>query len=224
MAHGLKLMIFDMAGTTVEDGGQVPAAFSAALGACGIALTDAQLGQVRGASKREAIAELVAAHGGSAWRGRSDEVYAAFVQHLERAFGAGVQAIAGAEQAFAWLRGQGVKIALTTGFDRDVAGLLLSALGWRALTDAFVCGDDVPRGRPAPYLIFRAMEAAGVDSVHQVGTLGDTVLDLQAGHNAGVKLNIGALSGAHGRERLTAQPHTHLIASVAELPALLASL
>jgi len=36
-----------------------------------------------------------------------------------------------------------------------------------------------------------------------------------------VRLNIGVLSGAHGRELLEAEPHTHLIVSVAELPALL---
>jgi phosphonatase-like hydrolase len=220
----LSLMIFDMAGTTVEDGGQVPAAFAAALGECGIALSDEQLANVRGASKREAIAELVATYASPAWQGRADEVYASFVRHLERAFGSGVKSIAGAEQTFTWLKERGVKIALTTGFDRDVAGLLIDALGWRQIADAFVCGDDVPKGRPAPYLIFHAMEATGTDSVHAVGTLGDTVLDLQAARNAGVRLNIGSLSGAHDRARMQAQPHTHLIASVAELPALLAGL
>jgi phosphonatase-like hydrolase len=224
MAHDLKLMVFDMAGTTVEDGGQVPAAFGAALGECGIALSDAQLGNVRGASKREAVAELVMKYGRPAWQGRSDEVYASFVRHLQREFAGSVKPIAGAEKAFAWLRDRGVKIALTTGFDRDVAGLLIDALGWRTIADTFVCGDDVPKGRPAPYLIFHAMEATGAESVHAVGTLGDTVLDLQAAHNAGVRLNIGALSGAHDRARMQTQPHTHLIASVADLPPLLESL
>jgi phosphonatase-like hydrolase len=224
MTHGLKLMVFDMAGTTVEDGGQVPAAFGAALADCGIALADDELSAMRGASKREAIAELVARHAAPAWQGRAEAVYANFVRHLAREFGAGVRPIAGATETFAFLRDREVKVALTTGFDRDIAGLLLAALGWQRWADALVCGDDVPRGRPAPYLIFRAMEATGVDSVHAVGTLGDTVLDLQAAHNAGVELNIGALSGAHDRRKLQAQPHSHLIASVADLPALLGSL
>jgi len=46
------------------------------------------------------------------------------------------------------------------------------------------------------------------------------MLDLQAGHNAGLRWNIGVLSGAHSRVQLQAQPHTHLLASVAELPAI----
>jgi phosphonatase-like hydrolase len=224
MTDPLQLMVFDMAGTTVEDGGQVPAAFAAALGECDIALRDEELANVRGASKREAIAKLVARHAGPAWQGRSDAVYASFVRHLEREFASGVKAIEGAEATFDYLRSRGIKIALTTGFDRDVAGMLLDALRWRSRADGFVCGDDVPRGRPAPYLIFQAMAATGVDCVHQVGTVGDTTLDLQAGYNAGVKLNIGALSGAHDRARLSAQRPTQLIASVAELPRLLQTL
>ncbi len=55
-----------MAGTTIEDGGHVPAAFGAALAACGISLSDDQRGNVRGASKREAITELVACPGAPA--------------------------------------------------------------------------------------------------------------------------------------------------------------
>jgi len=216
-----KLVVFDMAGTTVADRGEVPAAFSAALQGCGIALSEAQLAAVRGASKREAIAELVARHAGPQWQGRAESVYEAFVGELQRRFAAGVQPIPGAVETFAFLRRHGVRMALTTGFDRDIAGLLLDALGWRSHAAACVCGDDVVRGRPAPYLIFQAMQTAEVDCVHEVAALGDTVLDLQAGHHAGVALNIGVLSGAHTRSQLAAQPHTHLLGSVAELPALL---
>jgi phosphoglycolate phosphatase-like HAD superfamily hydrolase len=85
------------------------------------------------------------------------------------------------------------------------------------MVDAVVCGDDVTLGRPAPYLIFRAMEATSTSSVHRVATVGDTTLDLQAGYNAGVRWNIGVLSGAHDRQSLEGAPHTHILPSVAEL-------
>src|SRR5882724_2326668 len=54
-----SLVIFDMAGTTVEDRGEVPAAFTAALAAEGIAVTPEQLTAVRGASKRQAVLNLL---------------------------------------------------------------------------------------------------------------------------------------------------------------------
>jgi len=66
-------------------------------------------------------------------------------------------------------------------------------------------------------MIFRAMEATGTIGVHQVATVGDTRLDLDAGHNAGVRWNIGVLSGAHDRQRLEQAPHTHLMPSIAGL-------
>jgi phosphonatase-like hydrolase len=224
MAHGIRLMVFDMAGTTVEDAGQVPKAFNAALAECDIRISEEQLARIRGASKREAIAELLRAHGKPAWQGRGETVYATFVRHMANEFNAGVRALPGAEDAFRYLKEAGVKIALTTGFDRDIASLLLDALGWKTIADHFACGDDVPRGRPAPYLIYRSMEAVGIDNVHEVATLGDTVLDLQAGYNAGVRLNMGTLSGAHGRSKMEREPHTHLLQSVADLPALLQSM
>ena len=50
-------------------------------------------------------------------------------------------------------------------------------------------------GRPAPYMIFRAMEAVGVTQWREVINVGDTPLDLQAGTNAGVLGVAGVLTG-----------------------------
>ena len=64
------------------------------------------------------------------------------------------------------------------------------------------------------------MAATGIDAPERVANVGDTALDLEAAARAGVGWNIGVTSGAHRRERLERLPHTHLIASVAELPGL----
>ena len=89
---------------------------------------------------------------------------------------------------------------------------------WQDDVDVIVCNDEVARGRPAPYLIFHAMEKTDVYAVSAVATVGDTVSDLEAGHNAGVGWNIGVLSGAHSRKKLESEPHTAIIDSVADLP------
>lgn len=217
--HDPQLVVFDMAGTTVKDGGQVPAAFTFALSAHGIDVTPDQLTRIRGASKRDAIRRFVPS--GPDRARVADAAYAAFRARLAELYRHGVEPIAGAEDVFRTLRAKGVRVALTTGFDRDLTGLLLTALGWAdGIADAVICGDDVAQGRPAPYLIFHAMEATGVADVRRVAAVGDTTLDLAAGWNAGVGWNIGVLSGAHDRSRLEQAPHTHILASVAELPAL----
>jgi len=220
LSEKIELVVCDMAGTTVRDAGQVPKAFTSALAAHGIAVTPQAINSLRGASKRLAILNLIPE--GNDRQARSELVYVTFVQHLAQVFNGTVEAVPGARETIAALRSRGVKVALNTGFDRETTDLLLDALHWQeGVVDAVVCGDEVPLGRPAPYMIFRCMEATGVVDVRCVANVGDTVLDLQAGHNAGVALNIGVLSGAHGRDQMQPLPHTHLLDSVADLPALL---
>jgi phosphonatase-like hydrolase len=216
----LELVIFDLAGTTVEDRGEVPDAFTAALAEHGIAVTREQINGVRGASKRQAILHFIPP--GPGQERLAEEIYASFREKLTRRYSSeGVRAIPGAAAVFGLLRERGVRIGLNTGFDRETTELLIGALGWvDGIVDAVVCGDDVTQGRPAPYLIFRAMEAAGATDVHVVANVGDTTLDLQAGYNAAVRWNVGVLSGAHDHRALESAPHTHLVPSVAELPGL----
>lgn len=214
------LVVFDLGGTTVGDEGQVPAAFAEALESHGIALTPDQLLNVRGSSKRSAIQTLVPE--GPVHARRVEEVYAAFQNGLCRRYrDGGVSPVPGAETTFSWLRARGVRIALNTGFDRVITELLLRALDWaNGVADEVICAEDVLRGRPAPDLILRAMERTGIHDPQDVANVGDTTLDLHAGHRAGVRFNVGVLSGAHDRERLLCAPHTHLLNDVGELPSL----
>jgi len=131
-----------------------------------------------------------------------------------------VQEIEGASVVFAALRAAGVRLALTSGFDRALLDLLVRRLGWEQTFDVSLAGDDVPAGRPAPYLIYRAMVETGTHDVGRVAVVGDTPLDLQAATNARAGWAVGVLSGAHGLETLGATPHTHLLPSIAALPAL----
>jgi phosphonatase-like hydrolase len=195
-------------------------AFTATLAEQRIEVQPDQLTAVRGASKRDAIRQFIP--DGPNRGAAAAAAYASFVAHLARRYRArAAEPVAGAEDVFRWLRARRVRVALNTGFDRDITDLLIAALGWRTgVVDAVVCGDDVAEGRPAPLLIRRAMEATGAGDAQRVANVGDTVLDLQAGHNAGVRWNIGVLSGAHDRRRLEQAPHTHLLDSVADLAAL----
>ena len=215
-----KLVVFDMAGTTIEDAGQVPAAFTEVLRGHGIGITEAELNALRGASKRDAIRHFVAPQGGDV-EARTDKIFGDFRAHLSGLFrSGGVKPIAGAEATFSWLRGRGARVALNTGFDRVIADMIVDALDWRTAVDTMVCGDDVVNGRPAPDLILKAMERTGITEARQTMAVGDTVLDLRAGRNAGAGWVVGVLSGAHGRVQLEKEPHDALIASVADLPSL----
>lgn len=217
----IKLVIFDIAGTIVQDRGEVLGAFAAALAKHGIPHTVAELREWKGASKLEVIRHFVQRQVGPA----NDEsavaaVYVDFRGGLEKHYrDGGVFPIPGAAETFEWLRQRGIRIATTSGFYREVSSLILDLAGWSQTFAANVSSSDVPSGRPAPYMIFRAMEAAGATSVREVINVGDTPLDLQAGMNAGVREVVGVLTGVHGRERMQREPHTCLLANVADLPA-----
>jgi len=220
----LKLAIFDVAGTVVEDHGEVVSSFVDALAAHGIGVDSDELMEFKGASKREVIRFM-------GWRKRSEPlgepaveaVYADFERLVNERYEEQLAPIAGAEESFESLRKRGVAIALTTGFGRSTLELVVRRLGWLAWFAAMIPSDEVEMGRPAPYLIFRAMERCHCRSVHEVMNVGDTPLDLQSAANAGVALNVGVLSGQYRRERLLCEPHDALLASVADLPALLAN-
>lgn len=221
----IKLVVFDLAGTVIEDAGQVPAAFTTALKTQEIEVTTESIREMRGASKREVIQRFVEHQSGLSKAdvlARTESIYNSFRSTLAGMFqNDGVREIAGATEVFKWLQKRGVRVALNTGFDRTITELLVNSMQWSGdLISAIVCGDDVAQGRPAPSLIFHAMEMSGVAGAHQVANVGDTVLDLRAGQNAGVAYNIGVLSGAHTSEQLEREPHTHLLSSVAELPTL----
>jgi phosphonatase-like hydrolase len=219
------LVIFDMAGTTVEDRGQVPATFAATLAAHNITITAEEITRVRGAAKRQAIRSLLPARfredasARQAAEAEVEKIYREFRHNLITAYrDGGARCVAGADTVIRDLRASGVKVALTTGFDRDIATLLLSIIGWtRHTIDVIVCGDDVPNGRPAPDMILMAMKLTGVEDATRVANVGDTTLDLESAASAGVCWNVGVLTGAHTREVLERAPHTHIIESVAEL-------
>jgi phosphoglycolate phosphatase len=221
----IKLVACDMAGTTIDEHGDVYVALARCVEETGVTTTPEAVQEWMGADKVEAITALIQAGGGSA----SAEVVAAafsrFKELLVEFYDANPPvALEGVEDAFRELRSQGIKVALTTGFSRDVAESLLERLGWSVgddkLLDAVVCSDDVAAGRPAPHMIHRAMELTGVQDVRAVIAAGDTVNDLAAANNAGVTA-VGVLTGKLGRDDLAAHPHHHILDGVKDVPALL---
>lgn len=221
----VALVIFDIGGTLVEDRGEVPGALVRACNENGMEPSPAEIRRFRGASKREFIAALVRHHWGEDARDnevRVSAISARFESCLEEAYGgSGGRAIAGAGASISWLRERGIAIAINSGFPRQIAHLLLSRAGLAGLFNAVITGDDVPKGRPAPYLIFRAMECTGATDVRAVMTVGDTPLDIQAGRNAGVGQVVAVPTGPYSSEELREHAPDYILPSVAALPELI---
>jgi phosphonatase-like hydrolase len=217
-----ELVVTDFAGTTMKEAGAVLVAYRLALTEFDIPFTEEDLAARRGASKRAVFQELAArTHPLEAIDDVATRALATFEDSLRHEYESGpVQEIEGAGAAIGVLRGAGVKVALTSGFERGVVDLLVRRLGWADAFDLVLASNDAPAGRPAPYLIYRAMTDLGVYDVGRVAVVGDTPLDLQAAANARAGWIVGVLSGAHGLETMGPTPHTHLLLSIASLPKL----
>jgi phosphonatase-like hydrolase len=219
----IRLASLDMAGTTIDEGGAVYAVLSDAIERdTGREVPDDLLSRWVGTDKREAIVGILDGLGEDV--GRADAIFTTFSDDLAVAYASQPPTVLpGVAEAIAQLRSDGVRVALQTGYRLEVAQGLLDAVGWRVGrdVDALVTAEDVRASRPAPYLIFRTMEATGVADVREVLVAGDTVNDVTAGTRAGARFVVGVLTGAHTVAELGAARHTHLLASVADVPALL---
>lgn len=221
----IRLVVLDVGGTIIQDRGDVPDALQSAFSRVGIAVTADEIALWRGASKKEVVRHFAGQR--SAAKGSSLDrlvaaIYADFNARVIEVY-KDVPPIDGAETAFRNLLQSGCLLASSTGFGREVATSVFHRLGWEKYFTAMITSDDVAQGRPAPYMIFHAMEAARAANVAEVIVVGDTPLDLQAGANAGVRGVVGVLSGASKEDRLRPEPHTDILSSVAELPMLIAS-
>lgn len=223
--ENIALVVLDIGGTIIEDRGEVPSALTSAFALHDIDIAKEAIRSFRGGSKRKAIESLVIRKfGPPPDPAMVDGICGDFQRLLEEQYVTGdAGPVEGAAAVMTWLRGRDVCVAVTTGFSRRTTEVVLSRSGLARLVDAVVTDDDVPMGRPAPYMIFRSMELTGVADVHSVANVGDTPLDLKAGYNAGVSTVVGVATGAYSIDELQLYPEAHVISSVAQLPEILAS-
>ena len=193
----IRLVVFDWAGTTIDFGCMAPAgAFVAAFAAKDVSVTLAEARGPMGLHKKDHIRAMLRTESvGAKWRAATGRAWAeADVVELYRdvtprqveAAAKYSELVPSVVATVAELRRRGLKIAATTGYFRAAADVVLAAAKRQGYEPDFnICADDVPAGRPAPWMIFRCMEALNVYPPAAVVKVGDTVIDIEDGRNAG---------------------------------------
>jgi phosphonatase-like hydrolase len=214
-----KLVVFDMAGTTVQDGeGVVNRALRTALAGYGVTVTFDDVNEVMGLPKPDAIRKLVRGHGDISVAKVYVDFEQAMVDHYRTS--PDVAAIPGAEDVFGALRSAGIKVALDTGFARPIVDAIVERLGWAELLDATVASDEVAHGRPQKDLVLEAMARTGITDVQTVAKVGDTPSDIQEGQAAGCMWVIAVTEGSHTLDQLAPYLPTHIVPNITHVPAL----
>lgn len=225
--NNIQLAVFDIAGTTVADNGQVADAFIEAFRTTGVELPIEEVKKVMGFRKIDAVRLLLDKFSPNSPSGEEresliTEIHDRFIHGMIAFYrqDPDLKPLPYAEKLFSRLREKGVKIALNTGFTRAITDAILQRLHWdngAGGIDRVICSDEVPRGRPSPDMINRLMSDLGVASADSVLKVGDTEVDVQEGRNAGCGLVVSVTTGAYTRAQLQQYQPDHIIDSLEEL-------
>jgi phosphonatase-like hydrolase len=220
------MMVFDMAGTTVNENMLVYKTLQKAICEAGFTVSLGQvLAEGAGMEKLDALRAIMKKYTNNQDDNIVHDIYHRFVDQLGKAYEE--HEISPQDNAlvlFQALRQKKVRVTLNTGYNRQTAESLIEKLGWKQgeTFDDLITASDVRQSRPHPDMIQLAMQRAGITDAREVAKVGDSVIDIEEGINAGASLNIGITTGAHTRQQLgTANPN-YIIDNLIEILPLIA--
>jgi phosphoglycolate phosphatase len=219
------LVCFGLIGTTVADDGILERSYAEAIATQGIvtgtsayARSMAQVHRARGKAVIDVLQELFPGN-----EARAQAAHLAFDKSLSGAVErTGVRPVPGAVEVLDELAAAGYRSCLTSSLSRRQLGVFLAALGWRDRVDLALGADDAPRGCPWPDPVLQAMLKLGVTDVRETVVVQSTDSGVLCGRRAGAGIVAGVLTGTHPAARLRQAGATHILASIADVPAVLA--
>ncbi|MGK9234113.1 phosphonoacetaldehyde hydrolase [Inquilinus limosus] len=194
----IRAAIFDWAGTTVDFGCQAPiASLIEAFAAAGVEVPLAAARLPMGMAKRDHIRALLEMpEVAEAWmraQGRLpapadvDDLYERFLPLQVAAAARHAVLIPGTVETMAALQARGIRIGTTTGFPRPVMQVVIpKAVRQGYAPEVIVCAGETRSGRPGPAMALKALIELDVHPVQAAVKVGDTVVDVAEGLNAGM--------------------------------------
>ncbi len=222
----IKMVVFDMAGTTVDEDNIVYKTLRKAIVQAGYEVSlDAVLLHGAGKEKLDAIKDVLSSIDSQAdLINQVESIFAQFNALLKQAYDdMDIKTFEGTVEVFEYLHSKGVKVVLNTGYNRATATKLLTKLNWQEgkQYDLLVTACDVNRSRPYPDMIFLAMEKLNIDDARSVVKIGDSAIDIEEGKAAGCGLTMGVTTGAQTREQMAVAKPDYIIESLSFLKTLI---
>lgn len=191
-------IIFDWAGTTVDYGCLAPTnVFIAGFKAEGIDITLAEARAPMGRGKRDHIAEIMSmprvtaewerVHNTTPTDSDVQKIYDAFLPRQIEVVTQYADLIPGTTKAIEALRERGLQIGSCTGYTRAIMDALIPVATENGYSPDFVVtADEVPSGRPAPWMAIQNARLMNIYPMEALIKVGDTSADIQEGLNAGM--------------------------------------
>ncbi|WP_069659005.1 HAD-IA family hydrolase [Arcticibacter eurypsychrophilus] len=219
----IKLVVFDIAGTTVKDANKVGEAFQEALGKHGFYVPVDGTAPFMGYEKKRAIRDILKKFHDKEIIDDAVivRIYDDFTKQMIQYYEASdeLELLPHVEETLTALHDSGKKIAINTGFSRGIADVIVNKFQlWESgLIDFLIASDEVKNGRPFPDMILSLMNQAGITDPKEVAKVGDTEVDINEGRNAGCSYCIGITTGSYTRSELRVHNPTHIIDNISEV-------
>jgi len=194
----LKAVILDWAGTAVDYGSFAPTAvFLRLFESRGVKISPEDARSGMGLMKKDHLRTILArpavieawesAHGAAPKETDVDDLFEHFVPLQLNVLKDYAEPIPGLLGTLKDLRQRGLKIGSTTGYIRSMMDILAPEAARRGYQpDCIVCPDEVPAGRPYPWMCYQNAMQLGIFPMTAMVKVGDTITDIEEGLNAGM--------------------------------------
>ena len=221
----IKMVVFDMAGTTVDEDNVVYKTLQQVINTAGYNFTLQQvLAEGAGKEKLQAIKDILKMDNRQADEQLPEKLYTVFDKALTNAYDTiEILPQEGAEELFKQLQQKNILVVLNTGYNRTTAKSLLTKLNWveGVQIDDLITATDVQKNRPMPDMIHLAMSRFVISDAREVVKVGDSIIDVEEGRNAGCGMSVGITTGAHTQAQLELAKPDYIIHHLLELLPLL---
>jgi phosphonoacetaldehyde hydrolase len=200
------LVIFDWAGTMVDFGCAAPVrALIDAFAQEGVSIDSSSARRDMGKSKIDHVRSLLsypevadawqAQHGRPSDQRDIDALMTRLGPLMRDHAARASNLIPGARETFERLRRQGVRVASSTGYTREMMLPVLARAAEQGYApEHLVCSGETPAGRPAPLMIYKACAELGVWPLSRVVKVDDAEVGIAEGKAAGA-FTVGVASG-----------------------------
>lgn len=194
----IKAVIFDWAGTTLDYGCMAPAVvFRRIFKKYKVPISMEEARQPMGAHKKVHIRKIteipdvrtrwIATYGNEPTEKDVENMFQDFIPEQMKVLTEYTDIIPGTLETINTLKERGIKIGSTTGYMINMTELLKKAAAEKGyIPDSSVCAEEVPDGRPAPWMCVKNAEKLGVYPFNKIVKVDDTIPGVMEGLNAGM--------------------------------------
>lgn len=212
----IKMLVFDMAGTTINENGIVYETLFETIKSFGLNVSRNDIPKWHGLNKYEVLNNHLETNSIIEQKKIAD----IFNNSLKEKyfFDNKVKLISPILPLFFnRIRENDIKIGLNTGYPHEIQSAIINKLGMYEFIDDSVSSDQVPFGRPYPYMIQKLMNNNNITNKNTVIKIGDTKNDILEGLNADCRASIGVLSGAESKIMLESAGADAIINTVVDI-------